>query len=259
MNRVLGRVFWLALLAALTVTVVVAQANDGQAQESAAVSVEDTGGWGEHLVDGEGRSLYIYLEDEGAADGTACVDQCENNWPPFLAGDVQAGEGVDEGLLGTMTRPDGSTQVTYAGNPLYYFARDEEPGQTRGQALGEVFYLVGSGGMAVTEAVEEERVELAEEEMNELLTVGQQVYTSNCQVCHGNEGQGGIGPRLANSQLMADTVFLVERVIHGFPEHGMPPFGHLSNEEIAAVSTFVRESWDNDFGPVTAERVQEIR
>ena len=258
MNRVLGRVTWLALLAALTVTVVVAQAND-QAQGTAQVAVEESSGWGPHLVDGEGRSLYIYLEDEEAADGTACVDICENNWPPFLAEDVQAGEGVDEGLLGTFTRPDGSTQVTYAGWPLYYFGRDAEAGHVRGQALGEVFYLVGAGGMAVTEPVEEERIELAEEEMNELLTIGQQTYASNCQVCHGDQGQGGIGPALANNRLMGDTVFLVERIIHGFPEHGMPPFGHLSDEEIAGVSTYLRTNWDNDFGPVIADQVEEIR
>src|SRR5690625_7360576 len=112
MNRVPGRGTWRALLAALTVTVVVAQAND-QAQGTAQVAVEESSGWGPHLVDGEGRSVYIYLEDEEAADGTACVDICENNWPPFLAEDVQAGEGVDEGVLGTDISLQGSYHVSY--------------------------------------------------------------------------------------------------------------------------------------------------
>src|SRR5699024_4925363 len=126
-------------------------------------------------------------------------------------------------------------------------------------ALGEVFYLVGTGGMAVTEPAEQERVELPEEEFTALMEQGEQVYSTNCQVCHGDEGQGGIGPALANNRLVGETQFLVERIIHGFPEHGMPPFGHLSNEQISQVASYVRNSWENDYGPVTEQMVEEYR
>ena len=104
---------------------------------------------GEILVDGEGYSLYLFTPDE-QGDST-CVDACASTWPP-LTGDVVAGEGVDEGLIGTVERDDGSTQVTYGGWPLYYYASDGAPGDTAGQGVNDVWYLVAPDGNAITGA-----------------------------------------------------------------------------------------------------------
>jgi predicted lipoprotein with Yx(FWY)xxD motif len=60
-----------------------------------------------------------------------------------------AGEGVDATLLGTITRDDGSTQVTYNGWPLYYFHEDAAPGDTNGQGVGGVWFLVSPEGEAI--------------------------------------------------------------------------------------------------------------
>ena len=60
-----------------------------------------------------------------------------------------AGEGVDATLLGTITRDDGSTQVTYNGWPLYYFHEDAAAGDTNGQGLGGVWFLVSPEGEAI--------------------------------------------------------------------------------------------------------------
>lgn len=105
-----------------------------------------------YLVDGEGRSLYLFLPDEQGE--STCYDQCAENWPP-LEGEVEPGEGVDPALVGSIARDDGTNQVTYNGWPLYYFAADFEPGETNGQGLNDVWFLVTAEGEVFRTAEEE--------------------------------------------------------------------------------------------------------
>lgn len=102
---------------------------------------------GDVLVDGDGMTLYLF--DDDSHDESACVDDCAATWPP-VTGQAQAAGDVDEGLLGTITRPDGSTQVTYGGFPLYRYAADAEPGDVNGQGLGEVWWVVGPDGARIS-------------------------------------------------------------------------------------------------------------
>jgi predicted lipoprotein with Yx(FWY)xxD motif len=112
----------------------------------ATVMVADTD-LGEILVDGEGRTLYLFTPDEQGP--SVCMDDCLANWPS-LTGPATAGEGVDESLLGTATRTDdGTEQVTYNGWPLYYFAADPNPGDINGQGVGDVWFVVDPAGEAV--------------------------------------------------------------------------------------------------------------
>lgn len=100
------------------------------------------------LVDGDGMTLYLFMPD--AQSASTCVDACAGTWPA-LAGPATAGNGVDEALLGTADRPDnGSAQVTYNGWPLYHFAGDAAPGNTNGQGIGNIWYVVDAAGNAVT-------------------------------------------------------------------------------------------------------------
>jgi predicted lipoprotein with Yx(FWY)xxD motif len=101
---------------------------------------------GEIVVDADGATLYVFVPDAGGA--STCYDQCEENWPP-LVGAVGAGEGIDASLIGTTERTDGSAQVTYAGWPLYYFAGDAAAGETNGQGLNEVWWVVAPDGSAI--------------------------------------------------------------------------------------------------------------
>lgn len=105
-----------------------------------------TSALGDHLVDGAGRTLYLFKPD--AQGESTCYDQCEANWPPFT-GTVTAGSGVDAGLIGSTTRNDGSSQVTYNGWPLYLFANDAAPGDTNGQGINDVWYVVAANGDAI--------------------------------------------------------------------------------------------------------------
>jgi predicted lipoprotein with Yx(FWY)xxD motif/cytochrome c5 len=232
------------------------------AQEAAQATVQvgESAEYGAHLTTVEGASLYLYLEDEGLEGESACVGSCTRNWPPLtVEGAPVAGEGVDAGLLGTIERADGASQVTYNGWPLYTYARDAQPGQTRGQGLGDVFFLVSPKGESITEELAQEAPEVDEEVFAMLMSEGEQAFSRNCAVCHGAEGQGAIGPRLAGNSNLGNTEFFVERILRGFPEHGMPPFGHLSDEQIAAIATFARNSWGNEFGAVLPEGVSALR
>ncbi len=89
---------------------------------------------------------------------------------------------------------------------------------------------------------------------------GQDIYELRCIGCHGDEGQGGIGPHLAGNELIASARNFISMVLTGFEDHGMPAFESiLSNEEIAAVATYARNSWGNDFGLVEPDRVEAYR
>jgi predicted lipoprotein with Yx(FWY)xxD motif len=108
------------------------------------VEAEDSA-LGTILTDADGNTLYVFLADEGGE--STCYDECADSWPALIArGEPKAGNGVDASLLGTTERTDGELQVTYAGQPLYYFAGDSRPGDTNGQGVGDVWYVVSPDG-----------------------------------------------------------------------------------------------------------------
>jgi predicted lipoprotein with Yx(FWY)xxD motif len=106
------------------------------------------------LVDGSGRTLYLFAKDQ--PNQSACAGACAAAWPvDQTSGTPKAGSGVKASLLGTITRSDGSTQVTYNKHPLYYFARDSGAGQQNGQgvdAFGAKWFVVTPAGGAATGA-----------------------------------------------------------------------------------------------------------
>jgi len=114
----------------------------------AMVNVSKNDQLGSFLVDDKGMTLYLYTKD---TPGTSvCYDKCATAWPPLLtSGNPVAGNGADGSKFGTTTRTDGSTQVTYNGWPLYYFAKDKQAGDTTGQGVGSVWYLISPTGDAI--------------------------------------------------------------------------------------------------------------
>ncbi|WP_283137564.1 COG4315 family predicted lipoprotein [Rhizohabitans arisaemae] len=109
--------------------------------------------FGSILVGVDNRTLYLFEKD---MDGTsACLNECALAWPPFLTeGEPTAGQGVDQKLLGTITRPDGKKQVTYNDHPLYYYIADKQSGDVLGQGLeafGAKWFVVNSHGDKVEE------------------------------------------------------------------------------------------------------------
>lgn len=104
--------------------------------------------FGTILVDGHGNVLYLFDNDAGGE--SACYDSCAQTWPP-LVGEAEATGDADPSLVGTTEREDGSTQVTYAGFPLYHYAADSAAGDVNGQGVGGVWWVVGPDGSRITD------------------------------------------------------------------------------------------------------------
>lgn len=127
------------------------------------VSVMESEAYGPYLTDAEGNALYLFIDEEMEAsaermtegvraNAAPCSGGCLEAWPPLTAA-VEAGEGVDPELLYT-AEANGMTMAVYNGWPLYYFVRDEAPGQTTGQDVGDapnIWYLVTPDGAPVGE------------------------------------------------------------------------------------------------------------
>ena len=120
-----------------------------EAARQATVQVADTD-LGEVLVDGQGRTLYLFDPDEQGA--STCYDDCAESWPPLLDDDPVAGEGAEEALLGTTEREDGQTQVTYDSWPLYHWIGDEQPGDVEGQGVQDVWWVIAVDGQPLRDA-----------------------------------------------------------------------------------------------------------
>jgi predicted lipoprotein with Yx(FWY)xxD motif len=107
---------------------------------------------GSILVNASGRTLYLFKADSGTM--SACTGACATAWPPLLAsGTPTAGTGLTSSKLGTITRSDGTHQVTYNGHPLYLFIMDTKPGQTTGQgvtAFGAAWFAVSPAGNQIS-------------------------------------------------------------------------------------------------------------
>jgi predicted lipoprotein with Yx(FWY)xxD motif len=114
----------------------------------ATVNTADVGTYGTVLVSGEGKPLYVFSLDTGGT--SACTGDCTTEWMPLASqGSPAAGDGVDATLLGTITRDDGTMQVTYNGHPLYTFADDTGSGDAAGQGMednGGTWNLISATG-----------------------------------------------------------------------------------------------------------------
>jgi predicted lipoprotein with Yx(FWY)xxD motif len=146
-----ARQLLLALLAAIVASATVAVATGvaappRAASKAATVSVRTTK-LGRVLVDGSGRTLYLFEKDKGGK--SACAGACATGWPPLMtSAKPKAGHGIQAKLLGTTRRASG-TQVTYSGHPLYAFAGDSQAGQTNGEgskAFGAAWYVLAPNG-----------------------------------------------------------------------------------------------------------------
>jgi predicted lipoprotein with Yx(FWY)xxD motif len=128
-------------------------------QGGAATVSADHSQLGIYLEDESGHALYLFGKDEEGE--SYCTDACASVWPPYeTSAQPMAGPGVSQKKLGTISRDDGGTQVTYAGVPLYYYAGDGgKPDETKGEGVeqfGAEWYLVSPKNGAPVEPAGEE-------------------------------------------------------------------------------------------------------
>ena len=118
---------------------------------AAKLSTATVGNFGKVVVDGAGRTLYVYDVDTAKPSKSNCNGACATAWPPLLAGTGSPQvSGVSASLVGTVTRSDGTKQITLAGWPLYYYANDAKAGDATGQAVGGTWWVVGANGQKIT-------------------------------------------------------------------------------------------------------------
>lgn len=121
---------------------------------TATVIESHAGSAGAFLTNSSGRAVYLWAAD--SMNKSMCSGACAQAWPPVTSkGQVTAANGAKAADLGTITRSDGTKQVTYLGHPLYFFAGDSGPGQTNGQgsdSFGAKWWLVAPAGTKITVA-----------------------------------------------------------------------------------------------------------
>jgi predicted lipoprotein with Yx(FWY)xxD motif len=122
---------------------------------SSTVITTKTSSGGSFLTNGAGRAIYLFMAD--SAGKSTCDGACASAWPPVIAsGQPTAAGGAQASDLNTITRSDGTKQVTYDGHPLYYFVGDTGPGTDKGQGIdgfGAKWWLVAPSGSSITSAV----------------------------------------------------------------------------------------------------------
>jgi predicted lipoprotein with Yx(FWY)xxD motif len=122
---------------------------------SSTVITTKTSSGGSFLTNGAGRAVYLFMAD--STGKSTCDGACAAAWPPVIAtAQPTAAGGAQASGLSTITRSDGTKQVTYDGHPLYYFTGDTGPGTDKGQGLdnfGAEWWLVAPTGASITTAV----------------------------------------------------------------------------------------------------------
>jgi predicted lipoprotein with Yx(FWY)xxD motif len=117
------------------------------------IKAANVGNLGPILVDGAGRTVYLFEKDKG--NKSSCSGACAAVWPPVTTSvKPKPGSGADAAKLSTTKRSDGTNEVSYAGHPLYYYAPDgTSSGSTGGQGLnqfGAKWFVLSPSGDAVT-------------------------------------------------------------------------------------------------------------
>jgi len=122
--------------------------------QGAVLGVASSPELGSFLVAPNGMTLYIFTKD---TPGTSnCYDECAANWPPYTVSSADGlredariegrednnGDDDIERNISTTKRKDGMLQVTYNGKPLYYWSKDQKPGDTTGQNVGGVWFVL---------------------------------------------------------------------------------------------------------------------
>jgi predicted lipoprotein with Yx(FWY)xxD motif len=111
----------------------------------AAVKVDRVQGFGLFLTDNADRTLYAFAND--VKDTSNCTGTCSQNWPAFIVPATPlAPSNLNAALLTTFSRPDGKLQAEYDSHPLYYYVGDKNPGDVKGQGIGNLWHVLSPRG-----------------------------------------------------------------------------------------------------------------
>ena len=137
-----GYITWkVVLLAAITALSSGGMARAQQTEPGPTVQVRSHAELGEILVGPNGMTLYTFVRDEAGI--SSCMADCAANWPPLVIEREPVAPVGLKGQLGSIrrSRPDFRLQVTYDGQPMYYWSRDQAPGDATGHGVGDVWFV----------------------------------------------------------------------------------------------------------------------
>ncbi|WP_432193945.1 SCO0930 family lipoprotein [Streptomyces sp. bgisy027] len=117
-----------------------------QAASAGELAVATDAELGELLTDSDGMTLYRFDKDVAEPPKSNCDGDCATKWPPVPADDATAGVGIDKNKLGSVTRTDGTKQLTIDGWPAYRYAKDTKAGDVNGQGVGGTWYALAPTG-----------------------------------------------------------------------------------------------------------------
>ncbi|MFE5812263.1 SCO0930 family lipoprotein [Streptomyces sp. NPDC056479] len=117
-----------------------------QAASAGELTVATNAELGELLTDSDGMTLYRFDKDVAEPPKSNCDGDCATKWPPVPADDATAGVGIDKNKLGSVTRTDGTKQLTIDGWPAYRYAKDTKAGDVNGQGVGGTWYALAPTG-----------------------------------------------------------------------------------------------------------------
>lgn len=107
------------------------------------IKIQEKEGIGKYLTDNNGMTLYWFKKDTPGK--SACEGPCVDKWPIYYQESAKVPAGMKAGELATITRSDGKKQTTFRGYPLYYWMNDKKAGETLGQGVNNVWYIVNPG------------------------------------------------------------------------------------------------------------------
>jgi len=105
-----------------------------------AIKIQEKEGIGKYLTDTEGKSIYWFKKD--SPGNSSCSGQCLEKWPIYYRETVAAPKDIKAGDFGTIIRENGKKQTTFRGYPLYYWINDKQAGETNGQNLKNVWFVI---------------------------------------------------------------------------------------------------------------------
>ncbi|MFD9704606.1 hypothetical protein [Lentzea sp. NPDC059081] len=126
------------------------QAKNADLTGSMMLFIANTEQMGWFVTDGDGLPLYRYDKDVAKPSKSNCEGECAKAWKPVIADKPAMATGVDPISMGTVTRADGSKQLTIAGWPQYTYAEDKVAGDMKGQAKGGVWFATAPNGAKIT-------------------------------------------------------------------------------------------------------------
>ncbi|MEU3725852.1 SCO0930 family lipoprotein [Streptomyces sp. NPDC031705] len=127
-----------------------AAAPAGAGRASGALTVAEDPGLGDHIVDGNGMTVYRFKPDTAWPMVSRCTGDCLAKWPVVAPVDRDGAQGITEKNYLVLDRPDGTKQQTVNCWPLYTFTGDKKPGDTNGQGAGGTWYAVAPDGGLIT-------------------------------------------------------------------------------------------------------------